>query len=257
MFVAGHPGSTDRLLTVAQLKSQRDVFLPFWLLRMSELRGRLIQFSKTSPEAARRAKDILDSIENSIKVRRMEQVALNDDALDRVEGSGRAQAARGGGEGPGPAGVRRNGVGRHREGRARQPRDPRAVRLSRRRARPSTASCSSTRANSSAPPTSARSPTPCACASTPTLAWRNSKQALEAESPVYPDLEQVRLSFSLERMREWLGPDHPVVKAVLGASTPDERARELVDRLAARRPQDQGARCWTGARRPWPRATTR
>ena len=40
MFVSGHPGSTDRLLTVAQLKSQRDAFLPFWLLRYSELRGR-------------------------------------------------------------------------------------------------------------------------------------------------------------------------------------------------------------------------
>jgi Peptidase S46 len=29
-------------------------------------------------------------------------------------------------------------------------------------------------------------------------------------------------------MREYLGPDHPVVKAVLGAKSPDERARELV-----------------------------
>ena len=33
VFVAGHPGTTQRLLTVAQLKTQRDVLLPFWLLR--------------------------------------------------------------------------------------------------------------------------------------------------------------------------------------------------------------------------------
>ena len=35
------------------------------------------------------------------------------------------------------------------------------------------------------------------------------KPALEAATPVYPAFEQVRLSFSLERMREYLGPDHP------------------------------------------------
>ena len=51
---------------------------------------------------------------------------------------------------------------------------------------------------------------------------------LEAATPIYPAFEEVRLSFSLERMREYLGPDHPIVKAVLGAKTPDERAHELV-----------------------------
>ena len=56
MFVAGHPGTTHRLLTVAQLKTQRDLVLPFWLLRYAELRGRLIQYSKTSHEAARTAR---------------------------------------------------------------------------------------------------------------------------------------------------------------------------------------------------------
>ena len=43
VFVAGHPGTTQRLFTVAQLKTQRDLVLPFWLLRYSELRGRLLQ----------------------------------------------------------------------------------------------------------------------------------------------------------------------------------------------------------------------
>src|SRR5687768_3035711 len=56
VFVAGHPGTTQRLLTVSQLKTQRDVTLPFWLLRFSELRGRLIQYSRSSSEAARTAK---------------------------------------------------------------------------------------------------------------------------------------------------------------------------------------------------------
>ena len=42
VFISGHPGSTDRLLTVTQLKMQRDVMWPLWLLRYSELRGRML-----------------------------------------------------------------------------------------------------------------------------------------------------------------------------------------------------------------------
>ena len=81
VFVAGHPGTTQRLLTAAQLKTQRDLLLPFWLLRFSELRGRIIQYSKTSPEAARTSKDYLDSIENAIKVRREQLTSLLDDRM--------------------------------------------------------------------------------------------------------------------------------------------------------------------------------
>jgi hypothetical protein len=53
VFVSGHPGSTDRLLTVSELLFQRNVDLPGWLLRNGELRGRLIQFSKQSDESER------------------------------------------------------------------------------------------------------------------------------------------------------------------------------------------------------------
>src|ERR1700741_3014955 len=35
-------------------------------------------------------------------------------------------------------------------------------------------------------------------------------QNLEAATPNYPDFEALRLSFGLERMREWLGPGGPL-----------------------------------------------
>ena len=227
VFVAGHPGTTQRLLTVAQLKTQRDVLLPFWLLRFSELRGRIIQYSKTSSEAARTAKDYLDSIENAHKVRRMELIALLDDRMmeqhaareqklrDAVNADAAAKAFAGGAWDDIANAEERyreiliaytwleGGAGFNSElfGYARQ-----LVRSADERGKPN---AERLREYTDAGLT-------------------RLKPTLEAATPVYPAFEQVRLSFSLERMREYLGPDHPVVKAVLGVKSPDEKARELV-----------------------------
>jgi len=226
-FVAGHPGTTQRLLTVAQLKAQRDVFLPFWLIRFSELRGRLAQYSKTSPEAARTATDYLDTVENSLKVRRMQLATLLDDrlmerreeeerklreavqadqALKALAGEAWDEIARA--EATyrkilGPYTWLEGGAGFNSDlfGYARM-----IVRA----------------AEESAKPNAER------LREYTDAALEQVRQALAAEVPIYPELEKVRLSFSLERMREYLGPDHPVVKRVLGPATPDERARELI-----------------------------
>jgi hypothetical protein len=45
---------------------------------------------------------------------------------------------------------------------------------------------------------------------------------------VYPQREVVTLSFGLERMREFLGPDHPLVRNLLAEFSPDELAAGLV-----------------------------
>src|SRR5205807_77728 len=81
VFVSGHPGSTDRLLTVSELETLRDVDLPRWLLRAAELRGRYIQYGKSSAEARRIVEDPLLSLENGIKVRRKLLDALLDERL--------------------------------------------------------------------------------------------------------------------------------------------------------------------------------
>ena len=227
VFVAGHPGTTQRLLTVAQLKTQRDVFLPFWLLRFSELRGRMIQYSKTSAEAERTAQDYLGSVENAIKVRRMQLASLLDDRMmeqhaaaerklrDAVNADATARTAAGSAWDDIARAEQRyreilipytwleGGAAFNSElfGYARQ-----LVRAADERAKPNTERL--------------REYTDAGLA--------RLKPAVEAATPVYPAFEEVRLSFSLERMREYLGPDHPIVKAVLGAKSPDERARELV-----------------------------
>jgi hypothetical protein len=227
VFVAGHPGTTQRLLTVAQLKTQRDLLLPFWLLRFSELRGRMIQYSKTSPEAARTAEDYLHSVENAIKVRRMQLTSLLDERMleqRAAEERKLRDAVNADPVSKGMAGTAWDDIARA-EQRYREILIPytwleggaafnselfsyarQLVRAADERAKPNAERL--------------REYTDAGLA--------RLKPVLEAATPIYPAFEEVRLSFSLERMREYLGPDHPVVKTVLGIKSPDERARELV-----------------------------
>jgi molybdenum-dependent DNA-binding transcriptional regulator ModE len=227
VFVAGHPGTTQRLLTVAQLKTQRDLVLPFWLLRFSELRGRLIQYSKTSAEAERIAKDYLGTIENSHKVRRMQLFSLLDDRMldQQVEGERKLREA-----------VAKNAELKKTAGDAWD-----VIAKAEERFRdilvPYTWLEGGAGFNSNLFGT-ARQILRAADERTKPNAERlreytdaslsRLRQSLAAETPVYPELEQVTLSFALERMREYLGPDHPMVKIALGAMTPDARAKELV-----------------------------
>src|SRR5215469_6239844 len=81
VFVAGNPGSTQRLLIADQLQSLRDLALPETLIYLSELRGRLIRFSEESAEHNRIANDLLFGIENSFKAFHGEEKALVDPAL--------------------------------------------------------------------------------------------------------------------------------------------------------------------------------
>ena len=55
------------------------------------------------------------------------------------------------------------------------------------------------------------------------------EQRLIAPVPVYSQLEKLGLSFGLERMREWLGPDAPIVQQLLSKDSPDILAGKLVD----------------------------
>ena len=81
VFVTGHPGTTQRLETRAQLEFERDVSLPSSLLRAAELRGRYLQFGRTSPGNEQLVEAPLNSLENGLKVRRKLLDALHDDAL--------------------------------------------------------------------------------------------------------------------------------------------------------------------------------
>jgi hypothetical protein len=55
------------------------------------------------------------------------------------------------------------------------------------------------------------------------------EQRLFSTAPTYKPLEQVELGESLAEMRDELGADNPDVQKALAGKTPDERAKEVVD----------------------------
>lgn len=228
VFVSGHPGSTDRLLTVAELESLRSDVLPPTLLRASELRGRYIQFAKTGPEASRIVQDSLFGLENTIKVRRKQLDALLDDALlaakRHAEAELRAQAGRDRAlheEIGDPWG--RIEAALAEEDKRRLPYEfieggagfnSRLVRYAR----------TLVRAATERPKPNSERFREYTDAALPRL-----EQQLSAPVPIYPELERLTLSFSLERMREWLGPDAPIVRRLLATESPDALAARLID----------------------------
>ena len=67
VFVTGHPGTTNRLETLAKLKHRRDVTLPYTLARLRTLEAALIQYSEQSGEKQRQAATDLRLVANSRK----------------------------------------------------------------------------------------------------------------------------------------------------------------------------------------------
>ncbi len=67
VFVAGHPGATSRLDTLAQLEFERDFSLPVSLRSLKNRVEMLRAYSAQGPEQARQAASLIFNLENSIK----------------------------------------------------------------------------------------------------------------------------------------------------------------------------------------------
>jgi len=227
VFLAGHPGSTARLLTAEQLNFQRSVSQPAYLARNSELRGRMIQWAKTGDEPKRIVEETLLGLENAIKVFRGLQSALLDDALMQQKANQerelRARVA------ADPKLAQQTGSAwddvAKAQARYRQIYDRYAylesgtgfnsklfvyarqlVRGAAERAQPNEQRLREY-ADSNLPKMSA---------------------GLLATAPIYPEYEQLTFSFSLDKLREVLGPDDDVVRRLLSKDSPDSLAAKLI-----------------------------
>jgi hypothetical protein len=67
IFVAGHPGSSQRLVTMDEINYQRDVRVPIATAELDRIERALTKFCATSPEHAREAGEALASVANTRK----------------------------------------------------------------------------------------------------------------------------------------------------------------------------------------------
>jgi hypothetical protein len=81
VFVSGHPGSTSRLDTLAELEALRDVDLPATLKLLKSRIAVLKQYSAQGPEQAREAASLIFGLENSLKARDGQYKGLLDKAI--------------------------------------------------------------------------------------------------------------------------------------------------------------------------------
>ena len=85
IFVSGHPGRTERLATMAELQFQRDVVMPLSLDANGRLIQKLLAFGQTDAENKRIARDLLASLQNSVKARTGFLAGLRQDDLMRLK----------------------------------------------------------------------------------------------------------------------------------------------------------------------------
>jgi len=244
VFVTGHPGSTQRQLTVSQLSTMRDIGLIDRLLELAELRGVLEQYGKSSPEAARTSEHMLFGAENSYKAIYGELTALMNPVLLKKKQDEEAALRRLVSSTPAldstigdawdaieSAQLAFRQIDRHytmmekaRGFSSTYFKYARTlVRAAQERVKP----------NSERLPEFVESKIP------------ELEQQLFSSAPIYPEFETVKLGFSLTKMRERLGADDPFVKQMLGKQAPDQLSAALV---VSTRLGDVGVRkaLWSG-----------
>lgn len=228
VFVAGNPGSTQRLLTQDQLYTLRDVVLPMDQLIDSELRGRLLAFADVNEENAFIAADPLYGLENTYKRGRGRMAALIDaDFMARraeaeADFKGRvaadAELAQATGD-PWALLVAIQPIQRELY--------PTYAMLEARAGGGSLlfnyAEALVRGAQERAKPSEQR------LAEFADSRLGAARNALLAPRPVYPSLEQVRLEWWLSKTREWLTVDDENVRALLGRDSPEALSARLVE----------------------------
>ena len=228
VFVTGHPGSTQRLNTVAHIGALRDTSIPL-IIRMLERRESLLKkYMAMGEEQTRRGQNELNSTQNSLKVYRGQLGGLKDPSLIAYKQKSEDALRKAVSANPQRQkeyGDAWDAIAKGRRDLAAYERDRRFLDLA---AGFNTVLFNYARtlvrlADESAKPNAERLPEF-------TDARRASlDNVLFAQTNMYDDYERMKLADSLDFMREAYGADHELVKRVLMGKTPEARAAELID----------------------------
>ena len=226
IFVAGNPGSTSRLDTVAQLEYQRDVTDPLYLDRLASRLGLLRAYAARSEEDRRVSQDLILSFENSFKAVTGELEGLRDRALmeRKREDERKLRAA-----------VERSPALRREAGKvwddvaaAYQGFAPYAKRYDLLDYGPMGSSLFRIARGCLRLPVEKAKPNDARLREYRDSSLASLTLRLYSPAPIHDTVEVVILTRYFEEMREWLGADDPVVKAVLAGRTARQAAESCV-----------------------------
>lgn len=232
VFVTGHPGTTNRLETLAKLIHRRDSTLPYTLNRLRTMEAALTQYGDQGPEQRRQAATALHSAANSRKAFSGQlQGLLDPEVLKQKEGQELSLSMALLNQAPNSARFQQEyhaAAKRIAEvQKAYQPFEKEHALLETGHAFSSELFGIARHCVRMADELPKKSPDRL-------REYRDSnldslKFGLFSPAPIYKDLERVRLQASLTFLAENLGGDHPTVKLVLAGKNPAKRADELVN----------------------------
>lgn len=224
VFVSGHPGSTERLSTLAQLEFNRDHQYPDYLKRINRLLGLVRGYSTRGPEEARQAGNMIFGLENSLKAITGEYEGLKDKAL--MGKKAKDEAAFRGLIASKPEWQKEFGPAWDEIGKAMKLSLEKEKAMNNTRSGgyrlPGTAITLLRYATEVAKPDGQR------LEEYHEAGLESLRFRLLSPAPFYPALEELMLADSLTQSLEELGPEDPFVKAALQGRTPGEMAKALV-----------------------------
>jgi hypothetical protein len=226
IFVSGHPGSTSRMQTMAQLEFARDVNYPSTLGMLKRRIGLLQDFSKESEENARIAKEDIFGMQNGQKAITGYEAGLMDKSIweakaadeAKLRAAYKADAKNAGTADPWDAIAQAMKLQREiyfqliyverlRGFASGLPQMARAlVRAAEEKPKPNGERLREYRDSG-----------------LPSL-----EQQLFSKAPIYKSLDTVLLADSLAEMQDVLGKDNPDVQKVLNGRTPSDAAKDMI-----------------------------
>ncbi|HKC64598.1 MAG TPA: S46 family peptidase, partial [Pyrinomonadaceae bacterium] len=228
VFVAGHPGSTARLDTVAHLEELRDVSIPLIIRYLERREAVLKNYMARGEKETEEGQNELNSVQNSLKVYRGQLQGLQDKTLierKRQQEAALRKAIAADPKKQAEYGDAWDAIAKAHGNFATYAKERRFIDLA---AGFSTQLFGIARtlvrlAEESEKPNAQRLPEF-------TDARRASLElALYSTAPINKELERLKLADSLAFMRDEMGADNAIVKRVLVGKTPEARAAELID----------------------------
>jgi hypothetical protein len=224
VFVSGHPGSTQRNSTYAQLEFERDFVEPAILQLLNRRVALLKDYSKRGPEQARQATSMIFNLENSKKAYDGRLLGLQDKKLMEKKHKEEAEFQ---------AKVNGNAELKKQYGGAwtgvEQAIDKARPRIKEQFNRSLDSQLGMLAINVVTYVAEIKKPDADRLPGFHDSQLDSLKLRLFSPAPVYPELEIVRMTGALEADEKAMGPGDPWVKAVLNGKTPKEAATALVN----------------------------